>query len=188
MEPPTPELLLSPRSVPEPEYRKLALDEAFTRLYPWLLDAARKAIRGRDRAGRDADVAAADVAGDVYCDWEKILAAYTPGGNAEAYLRRVIQNRVIDRWRRRKAREQPAAPSEVLGEVADRDEREVTPAEVAELRAILATLTDDERQLLELRYVEDLTFKEAAERRGETLSASYRATKELHDKLKARYG
>lgn len=184
MEIPTPELLLSPRE--ESEYRKLALDEAFTRLYPWILEAARKAIRGRDRASRDADVAAADVVGDIYCDWEKILAAYTPGGNAEAYLRRVIQNRLTDRWRRRKVRDPFGTPSDTGVEIADRAE-EVTPAEVEELRAILATLSDDDRNRLELRYREDLTFKEAAERCGETLSMFYRALNEVIDKLKDRY-
>ena len=188
--PPTPDLLLTPRSIADADLRKLAHDEAFTQAYPWLVETARKAIQARSPRGYDTDVAVADVVGDVYADWSGIVADYgTREGSAGGYLSTIIQRKAIDRWRRVQTRTrhivQPANSDAAQLESAAPPDR-ILPEELTELRELVGTLSDDERALLELRFGDDLTFQEIAGLRGITLSRAYRELLEVIEKLRSR--
>lgn len=76
--------------------------------------------------------------------------------NPEPWLRRVIVNDHISRWRRHRGRE---ALVDHVPEVATTDEPEVALA----LEAALATLAPRQRAVIVLRYYEDLTERQTAE-------------------------
>jgi RNA polymerase sigma factor (sigma-70 family) len=184
--PPTPELLLTPRTIADVDLRKLALDEAFSQAYPWLVETARRAIQARAPRGHDTDVAVADVVGDVYVDWPGIVAGYgAKEGSAGGYLSTIIQRKAIDRWRRVQTRTRHLAHSDpdTLGTAAAPPDR-ILPEELTALQELLDTLSDDERELLELRFGKDLTFQEIAQLRGITLSKAYRVLLEVIEKLR----
>jgi RNA polymerase sigma-70 factor (sigma-E family) len=82
-------------------------------------------------------------------------------GNPDAYVRRVLHNLSVDRWRRRKSR-----PSEVLSEApvdrfSDGDEQGSTERRLV-LAEALGRLTPKQRAVLSLRFYEDLTETQTA--------------------------
>lgn len=79
--------------------------------------------------------------------------------NPEPWLRRVIVNDHISRWRRHRGRESLV---EHVPEPAAFDERDVGLV----LEAALATLAPRQRAVVVLRYYEDLTERETAELLG----------------------
>jgi RNA polymerase sigma-70 factor (sigma-E family) len=81
--------------------------------------------------------------------WSRIV------GDPEPYVRKILVNENISRWRRRRGREVPVQPPETG--VADRatDDRLV-------LAQALAALAPRQRAVIVLRYYEDLTEKETA--------------------------
>jgi RNA polymerase sigma-70 factor (sigma-E family) len=81
--------------------------------------------------------------------WSRIV------GDPEPYVRKILVNENISRWRRRRWREVPVQPPETG--VADRatDDRLV-------LAQALAALAPRQRAVIVLRYYEDLTEKETA--------------------------
>ncbi len=89
-------------------------------------------------------------------------------GQVWSYLYRMSRSRLLDE--RRKARlEQPTELLEVIDERGTCfDENVATELWVKEL---LAELTEDQRQVVELRFKDDLTLEETAKRVGKTLTA-----------------
>lgn len=138
---------------------------ARSRLYEWLAPA----VTGYARAQGIGDPA--DLTGDVFVAVLQRLPAFT--GGEEAFRRWVFTiayRRVVDA-RRLGARQgvltagpaAPAAPSAedlALGRLGD--ER---------VAALLGTLTDDQRQVLALRVVADLSLEQVAEITGKPLGA-----------------
>ena len=101
----------------------------------------------------------------AYRRWNQIIRK----GRPDAYVRQVMINAAVDRWRReRRRREEPLvidtadrAAGDQVGDVADRD---------LLLRA-LAGLAPRQRAVLVLRYFEDLTETETAAVLGCTVGA-----------------
>jgi RNA polymerase sigma-70 factor (sigma-E family) len=90
-------------------------------------------------------------------------SALTRRGNPDAYVRRVMYNRSIDMWRRRRSRPEtptgdPGAWQELRGRT---DEAETVVRRVVLLDA-LSALTPRQRAVLVLRFYEDLGESEAA--------------------------
>lgn len=91
----------------------------------------------------------------VWPKWKRIVA----GGHPEAYVRRVLVTRFLS-WQRRHWRFEvpaeslpdPTAPGEFDGRTADRDA----------IRRALAGLSRQQRAVVVLRYVEDLSIAETA--------------------------
>jgi len=92
----------------------------------------------------------------VAMKWPKVRA----GGDPEPYVRTVLYTVVVDRWRWRSRR-----PPEQLGDVPDRPSS-TDPTSDADrrltVRDALAKLTDRQRQVLVLRFYEDLTEVQTA--------------------------
>ena len=91
--------------------------------------------------------------------WSRIVA----GGHPEAYLRRALFTTYASWWRRRWRSELPAAAppesadrADLAGESADRDA----------VRRALARLSRQQRAIVVLRYVEDLSIEQTAETIG----------------------
>ena len=101
----------------------------------------------------------------AYRRWDQIIQK----GNPDAYVRQVMTNAAVDRWRReRRRREEPLVVDTVdcvgadqVGDIADRDFL---------LRA-LAGLAPRQRAILVLRYFEDLTEFQTAAVLGCTVGA-----------------
>jgi len=106
-------------------------------------------------AGRAEDLLQTALA-EVWPRWAQVVG----GGSPEAYVRRVLFTTFLS-WRRRRWRfEVPAAQppdtgtdSDVAGEAAERDA----------VRRALARLSRQQRAVVVLRYVEDLSVAETAE-------------------------
>lgn len=105
-------------------------------------------------AGRAEDLLQTVLA-DVWRRW----AAITGGGHPEAYVRRALFTTYVSWWRRRWRHEIPGQPADrsasgdLAGESADRDA----------VRRALARLSRQQRAIVVLRYVEDLTVQRTAE-------------------------
>jgi RNA polymerase sigma-70 factor (sigma-E family) len=92
--------------------------------------------------------------------WSRIAGA----GDPEPYVRRVIYTVVVDRSRRRSAAERPTGEANQDATAAS-DQNDRVAAQVT-LGAALARLTVRQRQVLVLRYYEDLSEAQAAEVMG----------------------
>jgi RNA polymerase sigma-70 factor (sigma-E family) len=86
----------------------------------------------------------------VVPQWRRIA------GNPEPYVRRVMVNENISRWRRRRWREHPT------DSVADELAHDPDVAELVAVRAALASLAPRQRAVLVLRYYEGLSELEIA--------------------------
>ncbi|MFZ0160908.1 MAG: SigE family RNA polymerase sigma factor [Kineosporiaceae bacterium] len=81
-------------------------------------------------------------------------------GNPEPYVRRIMVNENVSRWRRHRGRE-------VLTDTPpDRADSAVGGSDEVELRRALAGLAARQRAVVVLRYYEDLTERETAELLG----------------------
>jgi RNA polymerase sigma-70 factor (sigma-E family) len=86
--------------------------------------------------------------------WKRIA------GNPDAYVRRVMVNENISRWRRRRGREV------LVDDLPEQPSTDPDAADALALQAALATLAPRQRAVVVLRYYEDLTERETAETLG----------------------
>lgn len=120
-------------------------------------------LTGRHRA--EAEDLLQDVLERTYRRWGRI----TRNGDPDAYVRKMMVNAAVDRWRRvRYRREEPllidsgaVADGDEAGSIADRDL----------LVRALAELPPHQRAVLVLRYFEDLTEAQTAAVLGCTVGA-----------------
>ena len=89
--------------------------------------------------------------------WKRI------SGNPDAYLRRVMVNENISRWRRRRGREV------LVNATPDAGHDDPDAASALALQQALASLAPRQRAVIVLRYFEDLTERETAEVLGVAL-------------------
>ncbi len=127
------------------------------------------ALTGDSRAAEDLVQGALAKA---YARWPRIH------GDAEAYVRKILYNDRISGWRR------AGRQREVfMAEVPETPGREHDVAERLALRQALLTLSDRQRAVLVLRYLEDRTVEETAEvlgcRPGTVASQASRALAKL---------
>ena len=103
-------------------------------------------------------------------------------GNPEPYVRQVLYSVAVDRWRWRNRR----AP-EALGEVPDRSSAIDHSADADRrivLRDVLSRLTKRQRQVLVLRFFEDLSEVRTAELMGCSVSTVKSQTRHALDRLR----
>jgi len=92
--------------------------------------------------------------------WPRWSQVVRHGGDAEAYVRKVLYTTYVSWWRRRSWHEKPTA------EVMERRSGVDVAAQVANrtaLTAALAVLPPRQRAAVVLRYYDDLTINQAAE-------------------------
>jgi len=113
---------------------------------------------------------------------------YTEQGKFEAWLFRVAMNRIRDEARRskRQARSSQEAAFESLAAAAPEPDRDASP-DVLRLRQAMNELTDQDREVIELRHHGGLSFKQLAELldepMGTLLARHHRALRKLKDLL-----
>lgn len=114
--------------------------------------------------------------------------SYTELGRFEPWLFRVTMNRVRDEIRRSKRQAIPHDPSMFAG-VSDRGvaETSIDPQDSNQLRDALANLGDSDREIIDLRHMGQMGFKDIAvllgEPLGTVLARHHRALKKLRAAL-----
>lgn len=104
---------------------------------------------------------------------------------AEAYVRRAITGLYIDGFRRRR---RWAALRPMVVRADDAEESELATAARIDLRAALATLAPQERAVVVLRFYEDLTVAEVADRMQLASGTVKRYLSNAMHKLESRLG
>ena len=109
----------------------------------------------------DAEEVAADVLWQL---WREASRFDRDRGSVGAWIMRTVRSRAIDRLRARKARE-PRGNDPIESGSANDPSNEIHTAEQRDkVVAALASLNEDERDLLQLAYFSDLSQSEIAER------------------------
>jgi RNA polymerase sigma-70 factor (ECF subfamily) len=123
-------------------------------------------MRVRDRA------AAEDITQEVFIKAFRFRALYEPGRQMSSWLRAIARNATSD-WLRRQRPEDPHGESEVFA--CAKPNAESLLAEVGErarLRNAMKSLTEQQRQVLLLRVVHQLSYAEISRKLGVTASAA----------------
>jgi RNA polymerase sigma factor (sigma-70 family) len=137
---------------------------AWDRLYRQLAPAVRGYVRAQGVAEPD------DVVGEVFLAVVRELPSFSPRGDAERDFRALVftiaHRRAVDDLRRRGRRPVAPAPPEVLAETAgaggDVADEAMASLDEARVVAAIADLPVDQRAVLLLRILGDLTVDEVA--------------------------
>lgn len=139
-------------------------------------------VQGHDTAEEVTQSVFVTVAGKLSC------GEYTEQGRFEAWLFRVAMNRIRDEARRARRQAAPTDPESLDGRVgASTGEQTPTEAgdELAALRRAMAELSEQDREIVELRHHAGLSFKQMsdllAEPLGTLLARHHRALRKLKD-------
>jgi RNA polymerase sigma-70 factor (ECF subfamily) len=137
---------------------------------------------------------AQDLSADVF---RRFLQALRKGGgptrNLSAWLYRVAHNLIVDELRRREHRDHESL-DDTLGDVLQAetislDELAGKAITVGRVRCALLTLTDEQRHVVVLKYLEGMSNAEVAEITGKTVGAvkalQHRALDALRNELEA---
>jgi RNA polymerase sigma-70 factor (ECF subfamily) len=137
---------------------------------------------------------AQDLSADVF---RRLLQALRKGGgptrNLSAWLYRVAHNLIVDELRRREHRDHESL-DDTLGDVLQAettslDELAGQAIATGRVRCALLTLTDEQRQVVVLKYLEGMSNPEVAEITGKTVGAvkalQHRALDALRAQLEA---
>ena len=134
---------------------------------------------------------AEDVAGEVFARMIESIRSYTyRGAPLSAWLYRIARNLVIDH-RRRGTRLRPLEAADEARTPAD-DPVELAESRLTweELRVVMSELTDEQRQVVVLKFVENLDNSEVAEiigkSEGSVKSLQHRALRTLRRLLERR--
>ncbi len=118
---------------------------------------------------------------------------YAEMGRFEPWLFRITMNRVRDVCRKRKRHATPTDPDQLSrfeGREHLDDSAETKSSELIELRSVLESLSDTDREIIELRHHGQLSFKQIAELLGQPvgtlLARHHRALKKLRERMEDR--
>jgi RNA polymerase sigma-70 factor (ECF subfamily) len=138
----------------------------------------------------DADLAE-EITQSTFCTVAAKLGEYEEVGRFESWLFRIAMNRLRDemRRRRRQATAMEEAPLAGLAAVTASGAGGVDPAAARLLRDAIASLNDADQEVITLRHVGGLSFKEMAdtlkEPLGTLLARHHRALRKLREHLEA---
>ncbi|MCH2142483.1 MAG: RNA polymerase sigma factor [Phycisphaerales bacterium] len=140
---------------------------------------------------------AEEITQSTFCTVAAKLADYVDQGRFESWLFRIAMNRLRDEMRRRKRQAMPVE-SEVFTPLdrsgrEDRARHEKIEEDVArDLWAAVADLSEADQQVLHLRHVAGLSFKQIADLldhpTGTVLARHFRAIKRLRETLGDDFG
>ncbi len=116
---------------------------------------------------------AEEVTQSVFCTVAAKLADYVDAGRFESWLFRIAMNRLRDDARRKRRHAKPVGEGEVLEGLAASGsvdaERGAAAEELTALRAAVARLSETDREVIDLRHVAGMSFKQMSEHLGEPL-------------------
>ncbi|GAD04876.1 RNA polymerase sigma-70 factor, ECF subfamily [Porphyromonas crevioricanis JCM 15906] len=127
-----------------------------------------------------------DIAEDIFQDtFVKVIMTlkrglYTAEGKFKAWLLRIAHNLIMDHYRREKTdlkwqapREESRDPLELIGcEEPNAEEKISHREQLSELYMLLTRLPMEQREVLMLRYWQDMSFKEIADHTGVSINTA----------------
>lgn len=136
---------------------------------------------------------AEEITQSVFCTLAAKLPSYVEQGHFESWIFRIALNRLRDDARRRKRHARPVGEGEVLESLADRgpsptgDTTRPDPEELGSLRTALGKLSPSDREVIDLRHVGGMSFKQMSELLqeplGTLLARHHRALQKLRGLL-----
>lgn len=122
--------------------------------------------------GADPELAE-EVTQSAFCTVAAKISEYVEGGRFESWLFRIAMNRLRDDARRRRRHAKPAGDGEVLeglaGPAPSASAGRADPEELEALRRAVARLSGSDREIIDLRHVGGMSFKQMSEHLGEPL-------------------
>lgn len=103
---------------------------------------------------------AQDAAQEVFLRFVRTAKSYRDAGKPLAYLLTIARNVCVDAARARVRATDELPTDEVLADPAPSDTENFSPAGMDGLRHAIALLTAEDREVLELRFDQELTFAE----------------------------
>ena len=154
----------------------------FAALYDRYVQPIYRYLYSRVGSGPDAE----DLAAQTFLSALEGLSRYQHRGFFSAWLFSIARSKAMDHFRRRKHLSLdetfPAPETDLLASTANK-------AEIEHLSGLVSTLPEDDRELIRLRYVADLSFREIAVLLGKNEQAVkkslYRLLARLQSQLEA---
>ena len=159
--------------------------EAVTELYQTHIDRIFRYI-----AYRVPDTESEDITADVFTTMVTDLVKYTyTGAPFEAWLYSIARARIAD-FHRKRRQDVEEIDEQIADETMPPEERMVQSQEYAAIKEALSQLSEDEQELLILRFVERMAHDKVAEIMGKSLAAvrtmQHRALTKLAQRLQAK--
>jgi RNA polymerase sigma-70 factor (ECF subfamily) len=116
---------------------------------------------------------AEDLTGSVFLKALEALPTYEPSGKPFlAWLYRIAYARVVDHWRQQERRTEVPLLETLPAREPQPDELLEAEADWSRAMELIAQLTDDQQDVLILRFIGDMSLTEVAEILGKTLGAT----------------
>jgi RNA polymerase sigma-70 factor (ECF subfamily) len=120
---------------------------------------------------RDAEVAE-DLTAQVFLKALEGLSSYRPtGAPFRAWLYRIAHARTVDYWRQQGRRQEVMLVDTLVARDPSPDAVTVARSEWSMAVELLAELTDDQRDVIILRFIEEMSLAEVAETLDKTVGA-----------------
>ncbi|MFC2036545.1 RNA polymerase sigma factor [Chloroflexota bacterium] len=122
---------------------------------------------------RVGDVAVAeDLTAQVFLKALEGLESYEPrGAPFRAWLYRIAHARTVDHWRQQQRRQEVLLVDTVPAREPLPEEVAIAKAEWDTALGLLTQLTDDQREVIILRFIEEMSLADVAETLGKTVGA-----------------
>lgn len=156
---------------------------AFGRLYNQTVQPIYRYLRGRVGTVAEAE----DLTSQTFIAAYEGLQTYRERGYFTAWLFRIARSKLMDHFRGNKY-EVPLDVIENRAEMDDALGRVVRSDEVNKLARLIGSLDADQRDLIRLRYVADLSFAEMAEVLGKSEGAVKKSLYRLLANIKSQMG
>ena len=152
---------------------------AFGRLYDRFVQRIYRYVYSRVGNAHEAE----DITSQTFIAAYESLRRYRERGQFLAWLFRIARSKINDHFRRSR-REVGLDAAERIVEVDDALGALIQNEELIRLQALIKKINDDERELIRLRYVADLSFVEMAELLGKREDAVKKSVYRLLERLK----
>lgn len=115
---------------------------------------------------------AEDITSDVFVRALETLATYEPRGVPFiGWLYRIAHGRVVDHYRSRKAGEQPFEEIHGAADTSDPEDEVINTLQQAQVMKYLQTLTEEQQQVVMMRFVQGHNLQATAQLMGKTEGA-----------------
>ena len=151
---------------------------AFGRLYDRFVQRIYRYVYSRVGNAHEAE----DITSQTFIAAYESLRRYRERGQFSAWLFRIARSKINDHFRRSR-REVGLDAAERIVEVDDALGALIQNEELIRLQALIKKINDDERELIRLRYVADLSFVEMAELLGKREDAVKKSVYRLLERL-----